>query len=115
VLTYKKSKSGNQITIGLSNDVGIEQAVKVHENLLNAFNEDSSLIINLEKLTYMHLTIIQLITSAFKEAKKTNKKISLKGIAHAPLKTVLENAGMVYFNGVVAENEKNSFWVTGVM
>jgi len=113
MITYKKNKSGEQITIVLKDEVGIEQAVKFRENLEKGFKEKASLILNLEKATDLHLTIIQLIISAFTEAKKSNKKIFLKGYLSETIKTILENSGMIYKDGVVLENEKNSFWVTG--
>ena len=115
MLTYKKSKSGEKVTIALKEEVGIDQAAKMQQHLVKGFKEDAKLIINLEKATDLHLTIIQLITSAFSEAKKTSKKVSLKGHLSEKIKTILENTGMIYKDGVVLENEKNSFWVTGGM
>ncbi len=113
MLTFKKSKSGEQVTIVLKDEVGIDQAVKMQEHLVKGFKESAELIINLEKISDIHLTIIQLIISAFNEAEQINKKVSLNGYLSENIKTILENTGIIYKDGVVLENEKNSFWVTG--
>ncbi len=113
MLTSRKSKSGEQVSIVLKDELGIEQAAEMKEHLLSGFKEDANLIVNLEKATDIHLTIIQLIISAFNEAEKQSKKISLKGHDSEDVKIILENSGMIYKDGLVLENEKNSFWVTG--
>ncbi len=115
MLTYKKSKSGEQVTIALKEEVGIDQAAKMQQHLIKGFKENAKLIINVEKTTDLHLSIIQLIISAFNEAKNNGRKVSLKGHLSERIKTILENTGMIYKDGVVLENEKNSFWVTGGM
>ncbi len=113
MLTYKKDKAGSVVSIILKDNVGIEEAVAFKEHLLKGLEEGTQLTINLEKAKDMHLSIIQLIISAFKEAKRSNTGIQLKGHQNEAVRNALEYHGMIYKDGSVMDNEKNSFWVTG--
>lgn len=115
MLTFRKSKSGEKVSLILKNEVGIEEAAKMKKQLLKGLADESKFFINLEDATDLHLSIIQLIIAAVKEAEKQKKEIYFKGHDSSVIKTVLEKCGMVYKDGVVLENEKHSFWVAGGM
>ncbi len=65
MLTYRKSKSGENISIYLKNDVGIEEAAKMKKYLIKGLSDNADVQINLEKATDLHISILQLMMNLF--------------------------------------------------
>ena len=69
----------------LQGDLSVGSAAKLKDELQESVNNASDLLVDLSGAQSVDISIIQLLCAAFKEARKTNKKISLTGVLQPEL------------------------------
>lgn len=113
MLKYKTNKAQKEITILFKNTVDIENAQQLYSHFNKAFTTSFTLVLHFEEIEFMHISIFQLINSAFLQASTSGKQILLKGHKSNGIKKNLENLGIIYKNGKASEYKRKHFWVTG--
>lgn len=73
------AKNSDAITIKWTGTAGIEEAKKLHDSLLEAFNKNSGILLDISELEDIDITGIQLIISSKKEAEKQKKDFFIAG------------------------------------
>lgn len=77
-------KKSQTCTITWAGDAGIEQASALQKELLKAFDEKKTILLDLSQITDIDISALQLIVAAEKESK-------IRGVAFQVLDTIPDN------------------------
>lgn len=72
-------KNDDTITIEWTGTAGIEQAKKLHDDLMESFSKNTHILLDISKLEDIDITGVQLIIASHKEAEKQKKTFYLTG------------------------------------
>ena len=105
----KSKEKGKNLT--LTGRLTIEHARELREALNKALQSAQELQLNMEKIEDIDLSCIQLLCSAFRTAKASKKKISLKGTAPVCFKEAAAKAGICRKEGYGPGNDDDCLWI----
>lgn len=85
----------NALILEWKGSLTIEHAGTAYKELVDAFNKNQPIYLDISKITDMDSSIIQLICSAFKEAHTQEKEFHLTGTVKPQLQTTLVRYGFL--------------------
>jgi anti-anti-sigma regulatory factor len=89
----------------------IERANELKGALLEALNSAESIVIDLEGLTCLDLSAMQLFCSAHRTSLRLGKHLALHGQESETFKRVLRDAGFVRTSGCHSDPDKKCLWI----
>lgn len=106
----KVEKQGKDRALIISGSLTIEYTVQFKDALTDSLKQDADLIVDLDSITDMDLSCLQLLCSAHKTFTNAKRSIKLAGIPDV-LKQSVHNAGYKRNSGCTKEAGKTCFWV----
>lgn len=106
----KVEKQGKDRALIVSGSLTIEYAGQFKDALTDSLKQDADLIVDLDSITDMDLSCLQLLCSAHRTFTNAKRSIKLAGIPDV-LKQSVHNAGYKRNSGCTKEAEKTCFWV----
>jgi len=100
-MQYTTEQSDGAETITLARDMTISSAAELKEVLNNALSGSDRIMLNLEQVTEVDLSCLQLLCSAHRTAKKREKSFTRTGDCPETLKIIAEHAGYLRHTGCV--------------
>lgn len=91
--------------VELCGNLSLASIVEAHEKVLEAFDQDLPIVVDLEGVTDADLTLIQLLEAARTSAGRRGRSLSLSAPASGPTRVVLERGG---FLGAA---DRAAFWL----
>lgn len=114
--TAKLSKPGGATktrTLNLGGKLTIQNAVPLKESLLKALKGAIEVTVDLEKVTDVDTSCLQLFCSAHRTAIDEKKKFSIVGDSSKVFTEVSADAGFPRHIGCAQDNENSCIWVGG--
>lgn len=105
----KKTKSGRLIFKG---ELTVNHVAEVHSELLKALKKTSSIRLDLQSVTEIDVSVLQIFCSAHKTATKMKKGIEL---IDSPMEVAKNSAGLNGFlrqHGCSTDQSQTCFWRT---
>lgn len=108
--TNKKDKKKKTV-INPAGSLGIEHAAEFKEQLTSALETYKHVVIDLEKTESLHLSILQILHSAF--TSRLNTKLTMEGHDSEHVRSALEDNGFICTGADCPEQNSSNFWITG--
>lgn len=112
-MVYKIEPSGSALMVILNGEATIESAVELKNVLLKAMESSDDIIINIESLTAIDLSFLQLLCSACRSCLKLGKKLSLSGKYPDFYNRMVRNAGYFRQRGCEIDSNDSCLWKRG--
>ena len=101
--TVDDTEGGAVLT--LSGDITIQRAAQLKDALVNAVEKVKHLTLNLEAVTAMDLTALQLLCAMHRSLTGSGKTLAVAGVVPAAVRQVVTDSGYVGCGGVEDESE----------
>lgn len=110
---FKKSKGGKTGTLNIEAELTIQHANGLRNSLISSIGSVDHVMLNLEGLTEIDLTCLQLLFSASRTAANTKKNISVNKCSGV-FKQAVMDSGFSFVNECILEcKEDNCFSMKG--
>jgi anti-anti-sigma regulatory factor len=110
MVEFKIGEGGTGVLI-LEGDMTIQRAGELKQSLIESLDKATHLIIDVEKITEVDLSCLQLFCSAHRTSLKVNKTISLGENIPAIFWDTVKKAG--YCRKTPCCDDKNCLWIEG--
>ena len=105
-MQYTREQSDGSETITLAGELTISSADELKEVLINTLSVNDHIALNLEQVTEVDLSFLQLLCSTHRTAIKMIKTLIRTGTCPESLKKIAEHSGYARHMGC----EKNCLW-----
>ena len=113
-MTFTVDDSQKEGSLVADGSLTVQQAAEFKDALTKALNEVDSLEINLDNVTEVDLTCLQLLCAAHKTCMKTNKTLKISHQHTEALKEAVKNAGYERHRGCKeAGGDNQCLWLSG--
>ncbi|MBF0183402.1 MAG: STAS domain-containing protein [Magnetococcales bacterium] len=107
MIDFSVDESGTSGTLLLSGSLTIQHALALKEALVRAGSEVKQVVINLDQVSSLDLTALQLLCAAHRDWIKAGKKITREGNVPDIVNRVVRESGFV---GCSAGNDAIGLW-----
>ena len=108
------AKPADAVTLSLKGALTIERAGELKEVLIDALNKEDCVVLNLEAVTQVDLSCLQLLCSAHRTSLELNKQFILEGGQPEPLQQAIRDAGFTRPAGCKKDPHKSCLWIGGL-
>lgn len=98
MIDFQMEESGKVGKLTFEGEMTIEKVVEVKDALINALNQIDQVYIDVEKVSRVDLSFLQLLYSAFKDSKSKNKKIQMMDTMSDAFRLSVKEVGFSYIN-----------------
>jgi len=109
----KKEIREGKALVSLEGELTVARAAVVKDSLVRAINSADSIVINLDKVSGMDLSCLQLLCSAHRTAARRGKVLAIKDQSLPLLLEARRNAGFIYSKQCRYVSTDDCFWVGG--
>jgi anti-anti-sigma factor len=107
---FMKEESGQAGTLHLAGELDIRNASELKEVLREAQDAVERLALNLEGVTGVDVSALQLLCSVHRRAMKSDKHLTVIGNAAAPFRRALRDAGYEREQGCPSDRDQTCLW-----
>ncbi len=108
---FSLEQSGNFAVLAVNGPVTVERACELKEILLRAVNEAEHVVLDLERVTAVDVSCLQILCSAHRTSTRLNKRITLGNVQPEVLRMAAEGGGFERHTGCVLDTTKSCLWV----
>jgi len=108
---FSLEQSGNVAVLAVSGPVTVERACELKEILMKALQGADQVVFDLEGMTEVDLSCLQILCSAHRTATRLNKSITLGNVRPEVFTSALECSGFERHTGCVLDTTKSCLWV----
>ena len=112
-MQFNVQEQGERGVIVLEGDLTVERAGELRKTLLDAFNSVKQVSFDLEKVTSVDLSCLQLLCSAHRTASLMGKELLQIGDSSGRLKETVKSAGYPRSIGCTEDMAKGCLWIHG--
>lgn len=112
-MTFLQENDDDRGKLVLQGELTVEQILPVRDNLKNALEAVRSLDIDLEEVTEIDLSFLQILCAAHRTALKTGKTLKLAGNPPQVFLQAMEDNGYSRQSGCSLDAGKTCLWVSG--
>lgn len=112
-MQFKIQEKGKRGMLFMEGDLTIDRAEELKNTLLDALDKVSDVHFNIEKVTSMDLSCLQLLCSAHRTASLMNKEFSQSGGSSEAFKKTVTSAGYPRSIGCTETMAKGCLWIYG--
>lgn len=113
MINFKIEKPGEVGVLILEESLTIQCADELKKELMRSLDSVDHVMMNLEKVTDVDLSCIQLLSSAHQTAMRSNKLLTITGISSEPFKKAVEYLGFSRHTGCKFDCNKSCLWLEG--
>lgn len=110
-MKYKTHKSGEKKVMRIEGDLVIQNADKLKQALLKTIQEADHVSVNLDNVTELDLTCLQLLCSAHRTCESTKKRLSLFHPLPEAVHQLIKDTGFYRDMGCEWNREKSCLWM----
>lgn len=110
---YRIEPLDDKGVITLSGELTIRQAGEIKEALVKAIDVYDKIILNIENVTEIDFTFLQLLCSGHRTVIKLNKSLCLNNPRPAIFGETADNTGFTRHTGCILDGKKNCLWTGG--
>lgn len=96
---------GDNFCVALCGNLSLPAITEAHEKVLEAFDQDLPIVVDLEGVTDADLTLVQLLEAARASAARRGRSLTLSAPASGPTRVVLERGGFL------GAPDRAAFWL----
>lgn len=104
-------QEGGAGVLKLEGYMGVERAADLKESILHALGSAERLYVDVENITSLDLSCLQVLCSAHRTAVSMNKEFAIKGTLPEVFTEVAESSGFMLQKGCTKETEGTCLWV----
>ncbi len=112
-MDYKIEANGNALVLILNGEATIDAAGELKKMLLNSIESADDIVINIEGLTAVDLSFLQLLCSAHRSCLKLKKNLSLSNGRPNFYNRIVRNAGYSRQKGCELDSDNSCLWKRG--
>lgn len=112
-MDFKIEQSGGAGVLKLDGELTVQFAGKLKGALMRCLDTSDHLILNLDNVTEIDLSCLQLLCSAHRTSSRMKKQLTIVGRQLQALKQVMEAAGYSRHVGCNFDCNKNCLWLGG--
>jgi len=109
-VTYSIEQTDGGETVTLEGELNVSCADELKEILINALSNGEHVKLDLQQVTEVDLSCLQLLCSAHRTSVRLNKIIGFTGTCPASLKDIAERSGYARHAGCPRDIHKNCIW-----
>ncbi len=110
MLDFKVEQEGEEKRVTISGELNIENASALKDILISSLEKTESVVVNLENLTDVDLSCLQLFCSAYKTADASGKCFTISGNCSLVFKDAIKDARFLQNAGCGLPCEKRCLW-----
>ncbi len=95
---FQLSESGKSGLLTCRRELNVQYAAELKSTLVDALSQVEQLVLNLEQVTEIDLSGIQLLYSVFQTAQEENKQVKLTGNCPVGVKHAIEDSGYTNYS-----------------
>jgi anti-anti-sigma factor len=111
MIDYKVKEDGNNRILTMSGDLTIQSAATLQTILLDSLKDTNSLVINIENITAVDMSCLQLFCSAYRTAEASDKSFAIDSTCAETFREAARDAGYAGQSGCGQECECNCLMV----
>jgi anti-anti-sigma factor len=108
---FSLEQSGNVAVLAVNGPVTVERACELKEILMKALHGAEHVVFDLEGVTEVDLSCLQILCSAHRTSARLNKRITISKVRPEVFCRVAECAGFERHTGCVQDTTKSCLWV----
>jgi anti-anti-sigma factor len=108
---FSLEHSGDVAVLAVSGPVTVEKACELKEILMKALHGAEHVIFNLEGMTEVDLSCLQILCSAHRTSIRLNKRITLGNVRPEVFSRAVECGGFDRHTGCALDTTKSCLWV----
>lgn len=108
---FSLEQSGEVAVLSINGAMTVDNSLELKELLLRALNGADHVVFDLEKVTDVDLSCLQILCSAHRTSARLNKKVTLGGIRAEVFLKAVECAGFERHTGCIYDTAKTCLWV----
>lgn len=108
---FSLEQSGNVAVLAVNSSITVEKASELKDILLKAVNAAEHVVVNLERVTEVDVSCLQILCSAHRTLTRLKKRITLGGIRPEVFLKAVECAGFDRHTGCVLDTTRSCLWV----
>ena len=110
---FKVEESDDKKILSINGELTIQNAAELQKVLIECLEETAHLTLNLENVTEMDMSCLQLLCSAHKTTVKADKHFSIDGRASSFFQEAVNVSGYQQFTGCELDKNSSCLWVDG--
>ncbi len=110
---YKVEESDEKKILSINGELTIQNAADLKKILIESLEDTSHLTLNIENVTEIDMSCLQLLCSAHKTTINTDKGLSIHGSPSAIFQEALNVSGYQQFSGCELDKSDSCLWVDG--
>jgi anti-anti-sigma regulatory factor len=110
---FSLEQSGNVAVLAVSGPVTVERACELKEILMKALHGADQVVFDLEGMTEVDLSCLQMLCSAHRTSIRLNKRITLGNVRPEVFRRATECGGFERHTGCALDTNKSCLWVKG--
>ncbi len=110
MLDYEVKETADDKTLLIKGELTIENVVELQGIIFKALGATDKLMLNLEKVTKVDLSCLQLLCSAHKTVRASEKSFELSGNNSSTFNETVKEAGFLRHIGCNSECDANCLW-----
>ena len=110
---YKVEESADKKTLSISGELTIQNAAELQNILIESLEDTGHLTLNIENVTEIDMSCLQLLCSAHKTTIETDKRFSIDGSLSAIFQEAVNVSGYQQIRGCELDKNNSCIWVEG--
>lgn len=110
---FQIEDSGKYGELTLEGEICIQRANELKTALIRALDSFDDVVLNIERVTDVDISCLQLLCSAHRTAIGLKKSITCSNEPSQVFNQVLVNSGLNRLNGCFPDQNKNCLWIKG--
>ena len=110
---YKVDKSDDKKILSINGDLTIQNAAELQKILIECLEDTAHLTLNIENVTEIDMSCLQLLCSAHKTTLNTDKGLSIDGSPSAIFQEAVNVSGYQQFSGCELDKSNSCLWIDG--
>ncbi len=110
---YKVEESDDKKTLSINGELTIQNAAELQKVLIECLEETMHLTLNIENVTEIDMSCLQLLCSAHKTTIKAEKHFSINGSTSCFFQEAVNDSGYQQFSGCEQDKNNSCLWVNG--
>jgi anti-anti-sigma regulatory factor len=110
MIDFKAEESGNNTILTISGELTIQNASALQGIFIRSLESSSNLTVNLEGVTDLDLSFLQMLCSLHRTSTDLKKNLALTGRYPEIFRDAVKSAGYSRRSGCGSNNNKNCLW-----
>ena len=113
MISFEMGSKSEVGVLSLDGELTLQRADELRAALMSSLSSADHLVLNVESVTGIDLSCLQLLCAAHRSSEKLNKRLTITGERPDVFRRVVEDAGYLRHVGCVIDQGKSCLWLGG--